>query len=76
MGSMLDVHLPPGVDSCQATPLGTKLAKRGRGKMIHLLAQHRLHVAFGSWRQGKLPAHTHTHNTHTHTHTLGTARQE
>ena len=49
MGSTKDVHHSPGVDSWSATPLGTKLAERGRGKMIHLLPQHRLHT------------HTHTH---------------
>jgi hypothetical protein len=42
---------PLGADSCHATRLGTKLEKRGRGKIIHLLPQHRLHVASSSWRQ-------------------------
>ena len=37
MGSTQDICVPNGADSCHATPLGTKLAKRGRGKMIHML---------------------------------------
>ena len=36
MQSTQDVCLPPGADSRHATPLGTKLANRGSGKMTDL----------------------------------------